>query len=61
MVTASCCSPTTCTATVEDLATGEQMALHQQDGVYVQRLSEVNMESTAGFHGQAPECVPSVL
>ena len=46
---------------IEDLATGEQMALHQQDGVYVQRLSEVDMERTAGFHGQAPECVPSVL
>ena len=45
---------------IEDLGTGEIMKLHQQDGVYVQKLN-VHVPEDVGFYGQAPDSVPSVL
>jgi hypothetical protein len=45
---------------IEDLATGEIMKLHQQDGVYVQKMA-VHVPEDLGFYGQAPDSVPSVL
>ena len=46
---------------IEDIATGDRMALYQQDGVYVQRLTHVTPGPTEGFTGPAPDYVPSVL
>ena len=46
---------------IEDIATGDRMALHQQDGVYVQRLTHVQADADGGFRGQAPDYVPNVL
>ena len=46
---------------IEDIATGDRMALHQQDGVYVQRLTHVQADADGGFRGQAPDYVPGVF
>lgn len=46
---------------IEDIATGDRMALYQQDGVSVQRLTHVAPGPTEGFTGPAPDYVPSVL
>ena len=46
---------------IEDIATGDRMALHQQDGVYVQRLTHVQADPDGSFQGQAPDYIPNVL